>query len=404
MATSLKKNLFALLFGLSLSLLIAEIIARIAPATDAVALKRPIKCSTGVDSNFDFTIECFHRKPSNIIATYTQGIFRPSIVISPKRSNDIGQFSDIDFSSYLSSSDKNIRIVAIGDSYVDAVQAPNYDTFHGRLNKYFSRGVPVVSTALGSSGMALPNYLAYFKFLSKNGLTSNDYVVIPIIGNDFDESFPQYGIKGRRGGQGQFFFDPMNHSLIFNPWGNRSSVKDKTIDFLISNSALVRYLTYNLSIGRVLKSNFSFFRYDKPQRNKYIANTVNTTADSDPDRFSSGSMAINIFLENMHLESSRILAPSRILFVVDCDRSAIYQNSANDPNSFYQTMRAKFIKNASHYKFSVIDMCPAFQKSYSMNSKPFNSPYDFHWNSYGHEVVADEIARHLSLTVNAFND
>ena len=231
MATLFKKNLFALLFGLSLSLLFAEIIARIAPATDAVALKRPIKCSRGADNNFDFTIACFHRKPSNIIATFTQGIFRPSIVISPKSSNDIGQFSDVDFSTYLSSGDQNIRVVAMGDSYVDAVQASNYETFHGRLNKYFSNGVPVVSTALGSSGMAFPNYLAYFKFLSKISLTRNDYVIIPIIGNDFDESFPKYGIKGRRGGQGQFFFDPMNHSLIFNPWGTRSSLKDKTIDF-----------------------------------------------------------------------------------------------------------------------------------------------------------------------------
>ena len=75
--------------------------------------------------------------------------------------------------------------------------------------------------------------------------------------------------------------------------------------------------------------------------------------------------------------------------VIDADRRAIYNNKTVDKDSFYQTMRKEIIKKANLNGFKIIDMETVFNSDYAKQNLKFNSPYDGHWNAYGHEKVSE---------------
>ena len=81
-----------------------------------------------------------------------------------------------------------LRILSIGDSFVEAVQVQNSDAFHGILNNYKSKSDQnIYSTILAASGNALPQYLTHLSFANKNMEIKDSIILISIIGNDFDE-------------------------------------------------------------------------------------------------------------------------------------------------------------------------------------------------------------------------
>ena len=133
--------------------------------------------------------------------------------LMPEVTNDIGQFSDIDFSKFVSYENKSniIRILTIGDSQ-EALQVDNSNSFHGLFNNY-EKTISIddnqnkfqfVSTSIGSAGMAFPNYIQYLKYASKYTDLESDFILVSVQSNDYDES-EEYAILGRRAGRGQFF-------------------------------------------------------------------------------------------------------------------------------------------------------------------------------------------------------
>ncbi len=106
-----------------------------------------------------------------------------------KTTNDIGQFSDVDFSEITTSSKGVLPVISIGDSYVEALQVSNPKTYHGLLNEYTSESGEIIkSTAIGHSGNPLSQYLISAMFAKKNLNNPNSIFIFSIISNDFDES------------------------------------------------------------------------------------------------------------------------------------------------------------------------------------------------------------------------
>ena len=68
----------------------------------------------------------------------------------------------------------------------------------------------------------------------------------------------------------------------------------------------------------------------------------------------------------------------------------------NTCNSFYETMRRKFLKSAAEKGFTVIDMKDIFWRDFLKNQIRFNSFYDSHWNEYGHKMVSDQILKKVN--------
>ena len=106
--------------------------------------------------------------------------------VTSKHINNFGFATDRDF--FLSESDSNLIFAVIGDSYVEAMQIKNKDTFHAKLDANLKN---VVVYPFGVSGSPLSQYLAFADYAKKN--FKPDFFIFLIISNDFDESW--YEIK-----------------------------------------------------------------------------------------------------------------------------------------------------------------------------------------------------------------
>ena len=387
-------------FGITISAISLELLSMLAPATDIFELQKPIQCKAENNNEYIWNEKCLHRKHPYKSGKWSAGTLPGRNTVIKKTSNDAGMFSDINFKDFLSKGKTWTKVLAIGDSYVEALQAENKDTFHGRLNAYREGNKPVTSTSLGSSGMALPNYYAMLRVAKKKIETKEIYIVVPIIGNDFDESFLEFGRRGRRNGIGQFFFTEKPEKLLFIPWPTRQELKQALIDKAIQSSYTLRYIIYNLKVGHRLKEAFpSFFKRDNEQGlSPYEENPFNLVESDAPERFNKGRSASTIFIKKMSEALPNRSERLRVVFAVDCDRESIHKNTPPNNNKYFSVMRKHFMSLADNAGFKTIDLCSVFQQDYRENKKRFNSIYDGHWNSYGHKVVADAIAREIGLT------
>ena len=176
------------------------------PATDSFAVETPIECK----NLEEIDLSCFHRRKNYFSGRFTKGKFPPFEINVIKSTNDIGQFSNIDLKDFAKSKDnKTIRLLSIGDSMVEALQVHNSDSFHGLFNNESiinnsyqnKKRYKFISTAIGPSGMAFPNYIQYLKYVSSITSLESDFVLISIQPNDFDESLKNIHIteEDRRG-------------------------------------------------------------------------------------------------------------------------------------------------------------------------------------------------------------
>ena len=110
-----------------------EVYGRILLSSDVFPLEKPIDC----EYKKNLTINCFPRRKVDRKFVKTIGKIPPGKLYARKKSNDIGQFTDIDIYDFRQKSNlKNIiHIFSIGDSFVEVVQIDNKKTFHGLLNK-----------------------------------------------------------------------------------------------------------------------------------------------------------------------------------------------------------------------------------------------------------------------------
>ena len=385
-------KLISIGFGFGLALLMLEIFARLLPARRSLALVKPIICKEK-----EIDINCFHHRKSGKTIKFTAGKLPPFKLNATKITNDIGQFSDTDFKDFINLNNNEIGLIAIGDSYIEAIQVNNKESFHGLLNNKLitfknNKKKRLISTSLGSSGMALPNYLKSIEFFSQKKDISNDFIVIGIISNDFDESFRKFSPTWRRGGKGQFFFNE-NGSYEFIPFP-----KDKggqiLITFLMENSALINYLTYNLHMVESIISSpvYCLIDPDTPNCNKeikYSSNVIEEDFKSNEKRYKISYKASEIFVDKLTKLRPSLTEREKTILVIDADRRSIYGKSSK--GIFFDSQRIFLMNLLNKNGFNVVDMENIFRKDYLLNKKVFNHDIDMHWNKHGHKVVANAI-------------
>ena len=107
-----------------------ELFALIAPATSVFPLEKPIECDK--KNNFKMSSQ----KKAYAKSIWSAGKFKPLNQIALKETNDIGQYSDIDFKTFLANQNDNVQVLSIGDSFVEALQVINSSSFHGISNNH----------------------------------------------------------------------------------------------------------------------------------------------------------------------------------------------------------------------------------------------------------------------------
>jgi len=267
---------------------------------------------------------------------------------------------------FLSKELKNKKtVVVIGDSYVEAINLKNKDTFHGLLDKSFK---DINFYPMGTSGSPLSQYIAYMTF-SKKEFDPDVYIFV-VISNDFDESW--FEIKKTEGFH--YFNDQGDLELIEHE--PRFLVK------LLRHSAFVRYLILDLKIVH------QFRKYTKIKK-KTNSNLIEKK-DLNEEL---GIKAARLFLEKINEYSN----DKEIIILVDGDRSSIYNNQV-DRNLNYVANRwlKKITELTKDYpNFHLIDLQKVFLNNWQKNNLKFNSDNDYHWNEFGNKVVAESLKSKL---------
>ena len=385
------KKLFLLKFasviiGVSFPLMLLELYARFLPARNNFSIELPLECNENTNNNeLIISKNCIFRRKPRVKRRYTAGIFPPLHINVAKRTNDIGQFSNSNFSNLNDQAGYKNRFLTIGDSYVEALQVDNGKSFHeiiGENKEYFS-------TSIGASGNAFPQYLVHLMYANKRIDLDKVTVLIPIISNDFHKSFATYSstLAGA-----YFNEDPEAYPIVFYPLTN--NIKTSFRRLLLNNLALARYLLFNVGVYRAFH-NYPICLITGLNCYNSInvsANVIEVSQEENPKKYRYGFFATDIFLNEVNKLRPSKKNKENTVFIVDSDRQSIY-NPGISKSEFFDRQRNYFIKQALSMGFTVLDLDPVFRKRFAKSAIKFNFDHDNHWNAYGHSVVAEEVLK-----------
>ena len=380
-------NLLLVFSSFFVTFFILEIFFRILPASDYFPISKPVICE---DKN-NLDIYCFRRRRKNTKGRYIKGKIKPFHIDAFKVTNDLGQFSNIDFSQFKELNLGEIKIISIGDSYVESFQLPNDKTYHGILNKKDIQNqkevFEITSTAFGSSGLAFPNYLKTFEFLKKENY-KNDFIIFTISADDFDESF----FYNRSSDRGMFFFEKYGDDIYFKEYLNPLNVKLRT--FFIKNSALARYLIFNIELLNIFERYPVCKIYSSCRRSQFKTNTLLNKNIENNQNSEIGYKATNLFLKNLNNFVPNIVDRKNIIFLIDSNRVAIFEGT-KEKNPYFNNQRNFFIKKAKDNGYSIINLKNIFERETLIDKRKFYFKNDSHWNYEAHKVIANEIIKKI---------
>ena len=95
---------------LALMRYLLEFFARLLPASDEFLLELPIECEDLLNPDYN----CIFRRKIFTKGRFTRGKFPPFPIDAQKRTNDIGQFSNVDFAEFQAKDDSFLKIISIG--------------------------------------------------------------------------------------------------------------------------------------------------------------------------------------------------------------------------------------------------------------------------------------------------
>jgi hypothetical protein len=290
-------------------------------------------------------------------------------MVNRRRVNSAGWVNDQDYHK----DDGTPVLAIIGDSYVEALMVPYAKTLYGLLANELQGRLRVYS--FGASEAPLSQYLIWA------GHAVREYgaraVVINVVGNDFDESHIAYSK-----GPGWWVYVP-------EPDGNLRlrliEYRPGWLSSLVHNSALTRYLFFNLQFGRTWHQIRSFFLGSPAFAAPGPAG--NTAAEADPPRVRASLAAMDAVFRDL----PRIvgLPPDRVLFTLDGFRYP--DDEGNGRGTYFDLMRRTLRSKAESFGYEVIDLDSWFFRHYAAHSQRFEYPHDGHWNETGHAVTGKAV-------------
>jgi len=323
------------------------------------------------DTYFDLQLGN-HYSP-NQTGNYVKGAKEP--IQAEYRINAAGWNSPYEYQE--DNQQNELRIAVIGDSYVEAIQVDYDKSFaylaEEKLNQEKQKNRYRFYT-FGHSGANLTQYLNVLKRIVKY---QPDIVVINIVHNDFEESLYGYGrvdnytLKAKENGQFE--------EVLPKPAANL------TLKRIARKSALIRYTFVNLELMEKLAFGKQYLTTDV---RKYQANVdINARLLSDTKK-------LRDTLRYLLGEISGIAHKYDIdiLLMIDGDRMAIYDGQDPKSSDIYK-YNTILRDEADKLSISVLDLTDSFVQRWNVDNKEFNWLNDFHWNDYGHEVVADKLSK-----------
>jgi hypothetical protein len=114
--------------------------------------------------------------------------------------------------------------------------------------------------------------------------------------------------------------------------------------------------------------------------------------DNGPERADRRDAALAYYLAQLQ-ELHRVHG-TRFVFLVDGDRSAIYDPKA--PLKWQGDDRTVLFKALAAHGFTAVDMQPRFEQHWRMYREQMDFlPFDGHWNRVGHQLAAGALLEYL---------
>lgn len=282
------------------------------------------------------------------------------------RINNEGWNSPIDYATEKSRS----RLAVIGDSYIEALQV---DIEHSYPNLLASElGQAWEAFAFGVSGAPLTQYLHMTRYVVPR--FSPDVLVLNLVHNDFTESYADHP-DGRAGVQWLRVVNGSHGLVEVPPAPDLSASQYSWPKRLLKQSALVRYLYYNLAIES--------FRQGVRSA---AEGTPDYNANVDVSGVQSGAAAIDKLVRYV-FDTLRAENPGlEVVVVLDAPRPGIYR--APDPATDLSFLADIVREAAAANSFEFVDLAAPMRAEFDATGVPFETPYDGHWNERGHRFVA----------------
>lgn len=299
------------------------------------------------------------------------------ILVNHGSTNNAGYINEQDYHR----ADAPPLIAVIGDSYIEAAMLPFAQTEQGLLAKALAGRMRVYS--FGASGAPLSQYLVWAQHAVKAYGAS--FVVINVVGNDFDESHVAY-----KSAPGLWLYAPdaSGRLVLTLQEYHPGALRD-----VVYHSALARYLLFNLSAGRVLIDSGFLARLTSGSAQAAVPEFAgNTSASVDSRRMDLSAQVIDAFFRD--LPGMVGLPPGRVLFLVDGFRYRAAADAAR--GTYFDRMRRATLDRAARDGYEAIDLDPLFFPRSDQGTR-FEHPRDGHWTAAGHAVAAEAVLRSKML-------
>lgn len=276
------------------------------------------------------------------------------------RVNEQGWISDID---YRPPAERDLPLIAIiGDSYVEALHVDVDACMAAVLRRRLEGQFDVYS--FGVSGAPLSQYLLMSRHVART--YDPDVIVFNVVPNDLAESLKNVDAKDHC-----LQLASRNDSLL---WVPPEPYVPNRLRRALSQSAFVRYLVFNVRVTNIR----AIFR----SRRRPGAMRDNV----DLDFVQRYRPLVTAATERIVRTIRRENADRELIFLMDAPRANIYEGVPVSPAAgwMWETMREAC--HASGVRF--VDLTESFERLYERRGEPFNSPYDYHWNEWGHRAAA----------------
>jgi hypothetical protein len=277
------------------------------------------------------------------------------------------------------------RIAVIGDSYVHGAFVATAEGFPEVMEAALRKdGVEAEVYRFGMDGAPLSQYLHMLR--REVRAYRPDVVVVPLIHNDFDESWrflkTRYASAFMKIGR-----DDTGKAVEIEPAPFRGGAAD-----LLRHSAMFRYLYYETNAYLHLKGLISryFWGGNEEWSAEFISSAVDTRkiADHDSNRFAARYVLA---------EMKRIAEEDgfKLAFVMDGVREAIYEGRARETYAVAKLNDlATYLTAEADLPF--LDLQDVFADDFAVAGQRFEYPYDWHWNRRANRLVGEAIANMLT--------
>ncbi len=277
-----------------------------------------------------------------------------------------------------------LRVAVVGDSYVHGAFIDTAQGFPEVLERALKRdGKRAEVFRFGMDGAPLSQYL---HMLRREVVAYRpDVVVVPLIHNDFDESWRFLATRYASSFL-KIDTEPPHGAAEIEPVDFTPGVAD-----LLRQFATFRYLYYETNAYLKLKAFVSrhFWGGNEEWSRENIQSAVDIRKIADHRR---NRIAARHVLWEMKRLSAR--HGFKLLFVMDGVREAVY---AGKPQQEYAVgkLNALAAELTSELGLPFVDLYDVFRSDWERHNTPLEFTYDWHWNERANRLVGEEIARIL---------